>query len=152
MKNSLIYSVLSIVMMILVTSCTTNDGDIGFLGGHWRLDAIEIDGTNDDDYSGNITWAFQNRIIEISVLGPNHSRANFFGTFTHQDNTLVIDYTHSSDDIPPGNGEYRLPVELHLTAPVIVTFQIAENTRRSMTLITTNDNGQNLKFSLSKIY
>lgn len=152
MKRRFIYGLIAMVAMLMMEACTTNDGDIGFLGGHWRLELIEVDGAADEAYAGNITMAFQSNIVEISLLGDNHFRANYFGTFVREGDKLTLDYSHSSDQLQPGQGEFGLPDQLHLTAPATFIFSIGENPGKRMTLTTINQNNQTLKYTLSKIY
>ena len=151
MMKKLLYPIIMLAMLA-IAGCTTNNGDIGFLGGYWRLDAIEVDDVDDTTYNGNITWAFQNNIIEISVLLDYHQRENYFGTWTRQGDILTLNYTHHSDLLAPGEGELGLPPAMHLKAPVEIAFKIGDNPGRTMTLTAVTPGSQTLTYRLSKIY
>ncbi len=150
MKNCLL-TILS-ALMLLLGSCTTNDGDLSFLGGHWRLDSITVGSDNDDSYKGDITWAFQSNIVEISVLLPNHGRTNHFGTWEFDNNRLTLDFTHRDNDTEAATGEYSLPPQLHLPQGVKVPLRLVNQSGGKMTLTGVDVDNQPITFHLSKIY
>lgn len=140
------------VSLLMMAGCTTNDGDIGFIGGNWRLDTISIDGMEDTSYSSNITWAFQSNIIEMSVTGPHHSRDNHFGTWSFTDGILTLDFSHSDNDHPQGTGEYAIPPQLHLPGGTKVPLHLDSMKGDKMTLSGIGNDNKEITFHLSKIY
>lgn len=151
-RYNLPHLLIAVMTFLLAAGCTTNDGDIGFLGGHWRLDAITVNGTPDDSYNANITWAFQSRIIEMSLLGDNHERVNYFGTWSLDGNSLILDYSHSDTDHPQGTGEYSLPPQLRLPQGEKVGLTIDSHSGNSMTISGKGLDNIDITYFLSKIY
>ena len=41
-------------------SCTHNNGDIGVWFGLWKVTSVEVDGSADRKYKGNMYFSFQN--------------------------------------------------------------------------------------------
>lgn len=81
-------------IMLGLTSCTTNGGDLDGLWGQWRVEDIVIDGSPDNDYNGNLYFSFQNyavRVTEVIDEDMGSSRGTL-GTFVFSRPDLVITF------------------------------------------------------------
>lgn len=118
--QSYIQFVLAILIVgLLPASCTQNNGDIGEWFGEWHLESIEINNVTDADYNGDVLWKFQNDIVEMVVVNPiGHSHSEYYGTWTADDTTLTLNFTHSDDLNEPGTGKYAPPTQAHLPAAI----------------------------------
>ena len=65
--------------MLMVASCTTNNGDIGPWFGTWRVTEITTDGVADADYQGNMFFKFQSTVFEMLLVHDDHGTENRFG-------------------------------------------------------------------------
>ena len=90
------------VLVIMLASCTHNDGDIGRQFGQWKLTRIERSGTVDTSYPGNIFWSFQNSTLEMKRVESDHSTQNTFANYRIADGTLFVEFP--DDDRPPLDG------------------------------------------------
>ena len=83
------------IVLLLPTSCTHNNGDIGPWFGTWRLESITINGEPDKDYAPPyLIWKFQSSIVQI--LAPddvNHTAPGGTGTWSCEDDILHLDFT-----------------------------------------------------------
>lgn len=147
------FSIKMLAMMAFITlfsACTQNNGDISPYFGYWRLDSIEIDGENDDDYDGNIVWSFQNNIIMITENNDHHDYDTHIGTWSESDGHLMLLFTHH-DDVS-GAGSFIPPSILGFPDDGIVDLVIEAQTSGAMTLSQTSDSGESYTYILSKVY
>lgn len=133
---------------ILSTSCTHNNGNIGDWFGEWQLKAIEINGTDDSEYQGNILWKFQSDIIEmISVTG--HTETEHFGTWSADDNELTLNFTHHDDNNPAGSDRYSPPSITQIPAAV-VSMKIVKLSSSELILQYSTDSSNLIVYTLRK--
>ena len=106
---------LAMLIMLLVSGCTHNNGDIGPLYGQWKLTEIDIDGTPSADYEGNVFWSFQSSAIEIKALYPYHEVQQCYGNWSMDGDELRLDFPDERWQLP---GEVMLPASsvLHVLA------------------------------------
>lgn len=121
MKTVRYIRLLAAVMLacFISSGCTHNNGDIGEWFGEWHLKSIEVNGQVDTDYTGDVLWKFQNNIVEMVVVSAvGHSHTEHYGTWTSDDRTLTLNFTHSDDLTPAGTGKYAPPAQTLLPAAV----------------------------------
>lgn len=107
-------------IIVTITSCTQNNGHIGEWFGEWHLASIEIDGADDNTYSGNIVWKFQNDIIEMAeVNATGHTLIEHYGTWADDGSMLILNFTHSDNANPAGSDRYSPPAPTYLPAAVV---------------------------------
>lgn len=112
-----VYYIFAILMCVMVlSSCTHNNGDIGNYFGTWKLQEIAIDGEKDTAYEGNVFWKFQNQVISmVRVNEVLHSTSESFGTWSEVDsNVLILDFSHSDDNHVQGSSFYSPLPETYL--------------------------------------
>ncbi len=109
-KQLYIYAAVAMTLLLL-TSCTHNNGDIGQLFGKWKLTSIVADGAPQPVYNGNIFWSFQSSTINMQVVSEHHDVYNVFGNWRLEDEALTLDF---SDPQMPPPAELGLPASAHL--------------------------------------
>ncbi len=89
------------LLMLLSSSCTRNNGDIGKWFGKWQIMEIRVDGQPEEDYEPRFFMEFQNDIIRLVWVGPTgYDRETYYcyGTWQQSsDNAMILDFTHSDD-------------------------------------------------------
>ncbi|MBQ2563822.1 MAG: lipocalin-like domain-containing protein [Muribaculaceae bacterium] len=58
--------ILMLLAIVAMSSCTKNNGDIGYWFGLWHLDSIELNGEVDNNYNGCYYFKFQNKVFCLS--------------------------------------------------------------------------------------
>ena len=94
------FSIFVILLTSLLAACTHNDGDIGPLFGSWQLESIEVDGTVDSSYTGNVFWGFQSSVIRMAVVNEHHEHVDYWGTWKLSEVSarVSVGYTTSVGD------------------------------------------------------
>lgn len=150
MKRKLQSAIYCTLLLIAATSCTQNNGDISPWFGYWRMTALTIDGEPDPAYDGMISWSFQNNIVSINTYDIHHTYSESYGTWSCDDKTLSIDYTHSD-----GQGDkaylYTAPAIMRIPADRPVDFEIvSQSGRRTILRRTLPDTGEVMECVLTK--
>lgn len=91
------YTHLAMTVLVLMTmsGCNKNNGDIGLWFGLWHLDSIEVNGEPQDGYDGNFYFLFQNKVFCIRWVDEhNHDYVESFAQWHEGDagNTLTINF------------------------------------------------------------
>ena len=98
--------VVALVAGVIVTGCTQNNGNIGDWFGEWHLESITVNDVDDDTYTGDVLWKFQNDIVEMVVVNAiGHSHSEHYGTWSSDDAPLILNFTHHDDLHPAGSAE-----------------------------------------------
>lgn len=107
MKRTLISLIIAAIASLLNCRCTTNNGDIGPLYGHWKLQQILIDGTPEAGYQGDIFWQFQSHVISMRRSDAYHKASQCFGSWIETgDNTLQLNFGHTDGFSPERDYQY----------------------------------------------
>lgn len=132
-----------VLLWVAVAAACTNNGDIGPYYGTWTLDRMTLDGVMDEDYGRNISWAFQNNVLRITVVSVHHDEDAHFATWkeTGSGHVLQVNFQNSADGIPPGEAGYAPPPQLHLPKNRIIDFDIVKMTGSKMHLRYVTDDG-----------
>lgn len=105
MKRIFTYMILPLLTVILLLSgCTRNNGNIGKQFGQWKVTSIVTDGTPDETYQGNMFWSFQSTTVEIKYVNQNHETVTTFGNYRIMDDTLFITFPDEDRQPPQGLG------------------------------------------------
>lgn len=149
MKN-LISILLFLTVIISTPGCTQNDGDIGPWFGTWRLEQILVNGTPDSGYNRDILWKFQADVISmVAVNDVTHTVISSWGTWTHTDNTLTLNFTYSDTDNPAGSYKYTPPTATHLPA-AISRLQVVSLSKGEIVLEYVSEQNINYTYKLAK--
>ena len=155
--KSTIYKVFAIIATMLMTmsGCTQNDGDIGPWFGYWRLEKMTCDGDEVELYGDNgiklIYWAFQGEILRISVLYDHNSNEASYAGWKADKNTLTIDFSPALDPVD-NPGVYYPPVILNFYPGQIYELDINEITGSKLSLSYHDNDGSHYKYFLKKAY
>lgn len=151
MKRSIKTYLIIASIWAMTAGCTQNNGDISPWFGYWRMTSLTIDGESDPEYTDMITWSFQNNIVFINTNLPNHEYDEGVGTWSADETTLTLDYTHSHGQ---GNYEYLYtpPAVLRIPNDRPVDFTIESLSGRNTTLSRTLDDGSVMQCKLEKAY
>lgn len=102
MKRVATHIILAVAALITFSSCTHNDGDIGYWFGLWHLDSIEVDGVPVADYDGNTYFMFQGKVFCIrNVDEANHSYVESFAQWQESDDHQTMTVTFVDDRYSP---------------------------------------------------
>jgi len=97
MKEKILKYMVLLLLPVLATECTHNNGDIGHLFGQWKLDEVLINGEPLPDYEGNVYWSFQNSTICLNIVNERESSLRCYGNWREADNTLFVDFPDNSN-------------------------------------------------------
>lgn len=146
-------SLLLILICGLLSSCTQNNGNIGPYFGSWLQYEMTIDGEKVTDFNPDETfWEFQNNIIEISRVNGMYEKNGRWGTWEERDGHLLLNYTHSDDNNPAGQGAYRAPEWLYFPSNTVINLTILSNKSGRMTLEWHDSDGKIIRYYLRKIW
>lgn len=103
-------------LIVSLSSCTHNNGDIGDYFGMWKLETITIDGEKDSEYEGNVFWRFQNEVIGMTRVNEEmHASSGSYGTWKElEGDVLQLNFTHSDNYNPAGSFYYSPLPETYL--------------------------------------
>lgn len=138
-------------ILLLVGSCTQNNGDLHGLFGKWKVMEITINQQPDADYEVNMIWSFQSSIINMQTIDDftNSVLESRFGTFEREGSTLTFNFTHSDDFAEPGKVQYAPIKESHFPASIF-NVTIVELTGSKMQLLYVADDGTTYNYFLKK--
>ncbi len=141
--------ILSIVL--LSTSCTHNDGDIGEWFGTWQLEDMTVDGESDTGYGHDLFWQFQSDVFCMRKVTGYHEYYPRWGTWRQPDsNTLLLDFTHHDNKYPEGSSPYSPWPETHLLQEGVSKLRIVSSGNRKMVLEYTPEAGSVYRYYLTK--
>lgn len=146
----LVFIALSIVTL---TSCTHNNGDIGPWFGTWHLESVDIDGSPEPDYEGNIFWGFQSEVIFLTRVPVNepgiHSVEKRFGTWREADKTLYLKFAYNDNNDQEGY-QYHAFEELHFPYGTETALAIIKAPGRKAILQYTAPDGHSYTYKIKK--
>ena len=61
------------IVLTIVAACTKNNGDIGVWFGLWKVTSVEVDGSADRKYKGNVYAGSQNTTFEQKPGKQQHT-------------------------------------------------------------------------------
>lgn len=91
------------IFIMLICSCTKNNGDIGFWFGQWKVESIYADSVQVSDYSGNLFISFQSSIVNETIVSALHDENRSYGHWQEgNDNTITLYF--EDEAYPPIDG------------------------------------------------
>lgn len=151
-KSRLINILLLLIALVATTGCTRNNGDIGPLFGNWCLDSMKADGEEVELYDDTTllyVWGFQSSLVRIQTILPLNDYRFTMGTWTHEGNTLTLDFDHTDID---GDYNYTPPAPLHLEGHGITPLHITTLTGSVLKAEYTAPSGVKYEYTLHKAY
>ena len=87
-----IYIFLFSVILVALSACTRNHGDIGIWFGTWYVENITIDGST-VNVDGNYFFQFQSKVFRVSLMGAHELEIQSFGTWEEsEDGRLTVSF------------------------------------------------------------
>ena len=128
MKRLAIYLLIAVAAMVTLSSCSHNNGDIGYWFGLWHLDTVEIDGTPVADYDGNTYFLFQGKVFCVRCINEeDHSYSESFAKWQESDDHKTVTITFADEHFPP-------MINNHMCLETVTTFKVITLTDKEMTL------------------
>ena len=78
-------------IMILLSACTRNHGDIGIWFGTWHVEQITADGTP-VNVEGDYFFQFQSTVFRVSRVYGHENLVESFGTWEEGDGKMTISF------------------------------------------------------------
>lgn len=150
MRHRLIILLLPLLMFC---SCRVNNGDIGDFFGSWLMESMTVDGEVPDDFNPELTyWEFQNNLVSISRVEFMYDKESRWGTWSEDGNHLLLNYTHYSQGLNPGTGQYTAPEWLGFPPNSVISLTFVTRSSKRMSLTWTDYEGHVYVYSLRKIW
>lgn len=143
---------LYICLLLVMTSCKTNNGDIGRWYGLWTLERMAVDGTDVPAVTdeGWTNFAFQNDVVLITRTDRLGDVDERFGTWTETDGFMDLDYGHR-DDLGEGNQYiYKAPEWLYFIPDGVTRCRILSARDCCVILQQTDAQGRVITYCLKK--
>lgn len=104
-----------IAMLLPLSSCLHNNGDIGPWFGQWKVTEIQIDGEKDAEYQGDGFFCFQSSTIKVLRSYPeNNGAVSMFGNWKEEDGYMSV-FFHDREDSPRFRAYFHLDKSSRLT-------------------------------------
>lgn len=106
--KKILYSLCVVSLLLSITGCTQNNGNIGNWFGQWRMDSYKVNGEVQEDYQGNIFFCFQSAVFayRYSKSDGDYSSA-YLGKWEEWEekdgDLLVIIFNTEESNVPPNN-------------------------------------------------
>lgn len=136
-----IAAVLTAIVAITVTSCE-NNGDIGDLYATWNLERVTIDGVDDQDYNGDVSWSFQSNLLWMIAVLDHEQTESCYASWELQDDGKVMTL-----DLSRG----YLSALASLPWGSTVSLEVVTHTSDTLTLKYVNNSNQTLVYYLKKL-
>ncbi len=149
MKRTLTHIALVLTTLLALSSCSHNNGDIGYWFGLWHLDTIEVDGVPDDGYDGNYYFMFQGKIFCIRWINEQqHEYIESFAKWQESDDGKTMTVNFIDNRFTPQVGEY-LPANYLST---VTHFNVVTLNADDMVLTTTApESGATVTYHLTRL-
>lgn len=145
--------VIALITIMSLASCRVNNGDIGDFFGSWLLYSMTVDGETPQNFDPEETfWEFQNNIIAISRVDYMYDKDSHWGTWSEDDGTLQLDYTHFESGVNPGSAQYSAPQWIGFPKRGIFQLTFVSRSSKHMTLSWHDSEGRIYVYSLRKIW
>lgn len=133
-------------LLISLSACTQNDGNIGIYFGSWTFESIEVDGNELPDYeNGDLMIAFQSNIFRMDYENkPTPEIKTMFGTWSEDADHIILDGSadHKEGEFPPLLG---------VDPNGVFTFRILEKKGKTMIWQRTDDEGRTWTYRLKRM-
>lgn len=141
---------IAMMALMLLSACTTNNGDIGVYYGTWALNTVYVNDTLDTNWCDDAhwtTWSFQNNIVNIARSDEYQDLDSRWGTWSEEGNKLSLDYRHHSDEY-----DYDAPTWIYMERQTVTVLTIEKQTSKTMTLSFEDSQGRSIRYELRKIH
>ena len=141
MRKRLFYTLVSAMLLMCMSSCSKNNGDIGPWFGLWHLDSIEVDGVPDDAYDGRYYFLFQSQVFCIRWIDDeHHDYYDSYAQWQRGDGDASMTLSFADSRFSPEFGDNFPPT--HLSA--VTHFKVVTLSATTMVLTTTSPDGESV--------
>lgn len=142
MKRTL-YTFIAIVVAIIASSCTTNNGDIGFWFGTWHVEQIDMDGSPIDGYMGNNFFQFQSSVFQLRYSDDWHNEMVTTGCWKDLGSEITISF-------PDESQVWVLLYGIDMNKDAVNHLKIESHKGKSLVLLLASSNGHTYRYYLKK--
>lgn len=132
---------LGAVILLALTSCTHNNGDIGPLYGQWKLVSIDAQGVEIPEYNGDVFWSFQDSAIQILSRMDQHEFEQRYGNWSLTDGDTRLVLTFPDD---------RWPAPLSIGLKETTVLYVITLTSRDAVFEMSDTDGMSITYTLRK--
>lgn len=94
MKVNVVKMILMAVVVMVMTACTRNNGDIGELFGTWRVVSIEKGGQELTSDAGSLYFSFQSSIYcQRYIYDDTYGAESRFASWKYEGDGIVVDFS-----------------------------------------------------------
>lgn len=97
-------ALIATLLVAVATSCTSNDGDIGFWFGQWKVTSITVDGTAVTSEDETLYFSFQSGVIEQKIIYSSHAYNQAYGSWSENGAQKTVTLTFYEDLYEPIDG------------------------------------------------
>lgn len=138
--------ILLLTVVLALTGCVRNDGDIGNLFGNWVIEEIYIGNAEDKDYTNPVQVNFQGNLFSMGETSETEvHNPPVIGTWSETGNEITLDISGNA------GSKKEFPKSLHLGKGRSVTFTIEERKHNSMTWRLVMYGGPSFRYTLRKL-
>jgi len=139
--------ILGAVLMLCMSSCSKNNGDIGYWFGMWHLDSIEIDGEPDDGYDGNFYFMFQGKVFCVRWLNEAyHEYVESYARWEENTEAKTVTINFADSRFPSQIVDYA--PSIYLNTVTTMTVEMINSTTMVLNY-TSNDTGVTYTYRLT---
>lgn len=110
MKTNILQTAFLAILLIILSGCTRNNGDIGKLFGQWKVTSITADGEDVYDCDGVLYFAFQSSVYcQKLVNEETHWDDCVYAKWKYDGNGIIIDFSDSDYTPFPATGMLKGP-------------------------------------------
>lgn len=97
-------ALLAVLLTAAATSCTCNDGNIGFWFGQWKVSSISVNDTIATAQDGTLYFAFQSGVISQKMVYSTHAYDEAYGSWSENEAQKTVTFTFYEDLYKPIDG------------------------------------------------
>ena len=131
-----------VVALMLLCSCTHNDGDIGPLFGTWQLTEREVNMVDVEESLpavDELFWSFQSSVVRMTHVYSTSRQESVYGNWELRGDVMTLEFPDSEQ---PMLEEFLLPRWCEV--------EVIELTGKNLTVVWHSDDGGEVKYKFKK--
>lgn len=132
---------LAVFILLSISSCTRNNGDIGPLYGQWKLISIDTQGLELPEYHGDVFWSFQDSAFQLLMRTEAHEFDRYYGNWS-----LIDDGSRLVLTFP--DPRWPAPQSIGLSATTVL--RVITLTSRDAVFEYSDTDGKSITYTLRK--
>ena len=139
--------ILIFAFIAILTSCTTNNGDIGEWFGTWKVTEIKVGDEPMEGYDGSLFMVFQSNVVEMLQVGEHQSYNRCFGDWAEEGRLLILNFSYSTTNTQ--DPDYTLP-PVTMMQQAIVNCTLLKNDDRDKIFTFTGTDDKTITYTIHK--